>query len=178
MTTRSTIIIIFLITVLSDCTNDKSKNKEASEQEKKPVSSIEIHLEPAFDNYSSIIIDKSSNTIQFNVDTTIKFYRQENPTHFSMNLDSFRINTAIDSFYSQSFLDSIASNPEKYIVIRDGLSIYTVLKRGNSSDTINSDNFYPKILSENIISQITYISKNTTDKAMKKYIKTLQEYFH
>jgi len=63
-------------------------------------------------------------------------------------------------------------------MVRDGLSIFTVIKRGNFLDTINSGNVYPKILSTSIISQLDYISKNTTDKELKKYIKDLREYFH
>ena len=94
-----------------------------------------------------------------------------------MTLDSFRANTSIDSFYSQSFLDSIKSKPDGNVV-RDGLSIFTVIKRGNIMDTINSGNVYPKILSTSIILQLDYISENTTDKELKKYIKDLREYFH
>ena len=63
-------------------------------------------------------------------------------------------------------------------MVRDGLSIFTVIKRGNFLDTINSGNVYPKILSSSIISQLDYISKNTTDKELKKYIEDLREYFH
>ena len=177
MTTHSIIAIIILIISFSNCTNEKSPSAEISGSEKRSINNIEINLLPAFDNYSRIRIDKSSNTMQFTVDTTVKWYHHGNPPVLSMTLDSLRANTSIDSFCSQSFLDSIKSKPDGNMV-RDGLSIFTVIKRGNFLDTINSGNVYPKILSTSIISQLDYISKNTTDKELKKYIKDLREYFH
>ena len=170
---RSIATTILLVIVLPNCTNEKAP--EALQKE--VITSIEIHLQPAFDNYGTITVDQSLNRIQLTVDTTIKWYKQNNPAPFSMRLDIFRSNTLIDSFYSLTFLDSIRSKPNPP-VMRDGLSIYTVLRRPNSSDTINSGNVYPKILSANVISQLDYISNNTEDMALKKYIIDVKEYFH
>jgi hypothetical protein len=152
----------------------KSPNTKVTKQEDNSITNIEINLEPAFNNSSIIFIDKVSNTIQYKVDTTIK-WRAEIPTTFSTSLDSFRANTLVDSFYSETFLNSIKSKPGN--VVRDGLSIFTVAKKGNISDTIYSGNVYPEILTTNIISQIDYISKNTLNKPLKKYIKDLRSYF-
>lgn len=115
--------------------------------------------------------------MQFIVDATINWYRQGTSGIFSTDIDSFRTNTAIDSFYSQYFMDSVKSKPDA-LVVRDGLSIFTVIKRGKKSDTINSSNYFPKILSTNILSQIDYIAKKTTDKELKKYIEDLHNYLH
>jgi hypothetical protein len=172
-------ITTFIISIvsISGCTNDKSGSATEPEQENDSIIAIELNLLPAFNNHSIIAIDKSTKTVQFRVDTTIKSYQQGNIGVFSASLDSFRANAPIDSFYSQTFLDSIKSKPNRSAV-RDGLSIYTVVRPGNISDTIESGNVYPKILSLNIILQIDYIFKTTKDKELKKYLKDLKEYFH
>jgi hypothetical protein len=177
MTTPSLLISIILITSFSNCRNENSRTAPVSGREDKAVSKIEINLFPAFNNYSVISIDKSSNTIQFKVDSTIESYQQGKTALFSMNLDTFRSHTLIDSFYSQSFLDSIKSKPETPLV-RDGLSIFTVIKHNHILDTIDSGNVYPKILSTNILSQVDYILRNTNDEELKKYIKDLKRYFY
>gem|GEM_PF-7126174 len=132
---------------------------------------------PAFNNHSIVYIDKPLNKVQFKVDTTYEVRHSEIPATFSISLDSFRTNTLIDSFYSQNFLETIEFKPDDFIVL-DGLSIYTVLRRENSFDTINSANNYPEKLSTNIISQLDYISKRTIDTALRTYIADLRRYFH
>ena len=176
MTTPSLLISIILIASFSNCRNENSRTAPVSESQDKAVNKIEINLFPAFNNYSVISIDKSSNTIQFKVDSTRESYQQGKTALFSMNLDTFRSHTLIDSFYSQSFLDSIKSKPETSRV-RDGLSIFTVIRHNNILDTIDSGNVYPKILSTNIQSQVDYILRNTEDEELKKYIKDLKGYF-
>ena len=177
MTRHSIITSIISIALVSGCTNDESPSTTVLEHETDPITTVDLNLLPAFNSHSVISIDKSTNTVQFRVDTTIKYYHQGNVGVFSTSLDSFRANAPVDSFYSQTFLDSVKSKPNRSVV-RDGLSIFTVIKRGNISDTIESGNVYPKILSSNIILQLDYIFKTTKDKELKKYLKDLKEYFH
>src|SRR5258705_5705684 len=98
---------MMIIAALSECNNNRSTGMNITEDNEKSISSIEIFLLPAFNNYSRITIDRQSNTVQFKVDTTEKFYHSRNAVPFLTRLDSFRTNTLIDSFYSQTFLDSI-----------------------------------------------------------------------
>jgi hypothetical protein len=173
----SIMTFIMSIQLLYACTNNKSPSTTIPENENGSITAIEINLLPAFNNHSIISIDKSARTFQFRVDTTVKSYHQGNVGVFSTSVDSLRANAPIDSFYSQTFLDSIKSKPYGSAV-RDGLSIYTVVKRDNISDTIESGNVYPKILSANIILQIHYISRTTKDKELKKYLEDLEGYFY
>jgi hypothetical protein len=138
--------IIVLTLILSPTFFSCSSNKDRNRGELNQLKSIEIQLYPAFNNSSVILIDKGSRIIRFKVDTTLK-YVGDIPTEYESNLDSFEKNTLIDSFYSSSFLDSITLKPARLVVVTDGLSIYTVMNRKNRSDTIESGNFYPKLLS-------------------------------
>jgi hypothetical protein len=165
-----------VLTLSSKCTNENPSKVESTVRQEEVVTRIQIHLYPAFNNSSIIFINQSSNTVDFRVDTTIH-YKQGQAFPFSISLDSFKSNTLIDSFYSRSFLESIKFTPEKAGVM-DGLSIYTVIERGNTTDTINSGNVYPKSLSKNIISQVEYIYKNTKDRSLKTYIEDLKSYFY
>ena len=177
MTIRSIIITVCLIVTFSRCGNDSSKATNSASMDEKAVTGIEIYLLPAFNCYSKIVIDKASNKAQFKLDETEKRCHTGNANPFVVSLDSFKRNTLMESFYSPTFLDSIKFDPDDFPAF-DGLTIMTVVKRGNFSDTINSANIYPKILTENIISQIDYISKRTTDTVLKKYIEDLRKYFH
>jgi hypothetical protein len=168
---------VFLLTVLyCSCTNKSPSKIEAIDGKDEPINSIQIHLYPAFNNSSIIAVDPSSRSVSFSVDTTIT-YRQGRATSFRVSLDSFRLYTLIDSFYSRSFLESVRFKPEGYGVT-DGLSIYTIIQRNSKSDTINSGNVYPRSLSNNIVSQIDYISKSINDRPLKKYIDDLKSYFN
>ncbi len=166
-------IAIILVILTCSCKNNKAAKTETLKQNEISINKIEINLWPAFNNSSVIEIDKVSVTVKYKVDTTLK-WRGKTPSIFSTNLDSFETNTLVDSFYSQSFLDSIRFKPGN--VVRDGLSIFTVVKRGNISDTINSGNVFPKILIANIISQIDYISENTKDRQLINYLEDLKSY--
>lgn len=168
-------VLFFLLLITYGCADKKYKNSETAAQEER-IKNIEIHLYPSFNNYSILTLDNSSNTVKFQVDTAIN-YRQGKSVMFSVSLDSFRLNTLVDSFYSTSFLKAIRFKTENRGVM-DGLSIYTVVHQGNKSDTIDSGNVYPQSLSKNIISQIDYISNSTNDWPLKIYIDELKSYFH
>jgi hypothetical protein len=176
MTLRSIIITTFLIVAFSGCENDESTPTNFAGQEKKPITGIEIYLMPAFNCRSTITVNSALDKVQFKIGETGISCRTGNADLFVMSLDSFRSNTLIDSFYSQTFLDSIEFKPGDFPAY-DGLSILTVIKRGNISDTINSANVYPEMLATNIISQIDFISKKTTDTGLNKYIDDLRRYF-
>jgi hypothetical protein len=167
------ILYVALVILLSACNQNASEQKE-TKSAIPSFTTIEIHLYPAFNNPSIIHIDKTSRTVRYTVDTAME-WTKEKPGIFSCSLDSFEINTSVESFYSQSFLDSIKETPG-YVAF-DGLSIYTVVKHDKISDTIRSGNVFPDILNENILSQINYISKNTSDSSLIKYIKNLRGYF-
>ena len=175
MLIRSFIILIFFA-AFSGCTNDQSA-PNVERLEKKVITSIEIYLMPAFNCFSRITIDNGLKKVQFGIDKTEKTCQVKSVDLFELSLDDFRSNTLIDSFYSQTFLDSIRVRPDNLSTF-DGLSIFTVVKRGNFPDTINSSNVYPEILTANIISQIDYISKKTADTLLREYITDLRRYFH
>ena len=174
---RTTAISLLIIQLLSlNCSNGKSPSTKLTFPEDDTIRNIQIYLYPAFNNSSVILIKESSNTVEFEIDTTSE-YNQGKPSPFSISLDSFRTNTLIDSFYSSSFLNSIKFGPERYGIM-DGLSIHTVIERAHKIDTIESGNVYPKSLSISIISQVNYIRKNTADTVLKKYIDDLKSYFN
>jgi hypothetical protein len=173
MTLRSTIVILAISTL--SCTNPNSSNSQQKKQNIDSPLHIEINLMPAFNSTGIISVDKSTHLVHFNVDSNVPW---KIPKQISvvLSLDSFEANTPISAFYSQTFLDSIRTRPRSFSV-QDGLSIYTVLRKRERVDTINSGNVYPKILSTNIIQQLEYISKQTTDQILKAYIKDVISYF-
>ncbi len=173
MTQKLIIITLILSAFGIGCSRDKQRSETNNNSQ--DIKTLQIQLYPAFNNSSFLTIDKEAKTIRFKVDTTKKF-RGAMCTEYASNLDSFEKNTLIDSFYSPSFLDSIKFRP-KNRGWTDGLSIVTIINRQNESDTVQSGNHYPNILSQNIISQISYISKHTNDTLLKTYVEDLKTYF-
>lgn len=172
MTQKFSIATLILLAFGISCSFDKNQN--VVNKNNQDIQTLQIQLYPAFNNSSFISIDKKGKTISFKVDTTKKF-REAMPAEYTNNLDNFEKNTLIDSFYSSGFLDSIKFRPENR-GWTDGLSIVTIVKRQNHSDTIHSGNHYPNILSKNITSQINYILNNTKDTLLKTYIEDLKTY--
>jgi hypothetical protein len=155
--------------ITCSCTTDNT-------QVPNEITALEIHLHPSFNNWSVILIDKQSNTVRFKVDTTLKYFGAIS-ADYKAKLNNFEKNTLIDSFYSSTFLDSIADKPTD-VIINDGINIYTVTTRQNKSDTIVSGNSFPKVLSTNIISQLNYFSKHTNDTLLIKYLDDIKTYLH
>lgn len=150
-------------------------NENSVKDSVQQIETLKIVLAPAFNHTSHILINNENQTIEFKVDK-IKEYRKQVPGDYVANLDSFEKYTLIDSFYSASFLDSIKYNP-KYSIWTDGLAVTTIIGTKNHSDTIISGNHYSVLLSENLTSQLNYISNNTKDTVLKKYIEDLIGYF-
>lgn len=173
MTQKLIAITLILSAFGISCSFDKKQSPANNNNQ--DIKTLQIQLYPAFNNSSYISIDKEGKTIRFTVDT-IKKFRGAMPVDYTSNLDIFEKSTLIDSFYSSSFLDSIKFKPENR-GWTDGLSIVTIINRQNQSDTIQSGNHYPNILSHNIISQINFISNNTKDTLLKTYIEDLKTYF-
>ena len=181
MTRRIIVKFLIINLLVSSCDSNIKSTTKLGSQRDTSITSIEIMLRPAFNFPTIIVTDMKTNTVRYVRDerlndTTIHL-SQEMFTLFETRLDSFEAYTQIDSFYSQTFLESIRSKTGSSGV-RDGLHIFTVVKRGNQRDTIISGNQYPNKLDQNIISQLDYISKRTNDTPLITYIKDVRSYLH
>jgi len=168
----SKLMVLGVALIFYACQDHNTNVSTEKKSKKDSLSEVYIRLYPSFINFSTIKIDRIANVVTFTVDSLPKY----KIAPFTTSLSKYESLTDIKAFYDTTFTKLIKRDT-LHRGFLDGIGITTFLVTGDKIDTIQSGNDFPKILSNNLVKQITYISDSTKDKALKDYLKELKSYF-